>query len=356
MKTKSIFLLVCLGLIQIFTLDIPSTTAQTVDSNKSVFYSDVIYGHSDSRTEAILNFITGKKSLPENIKTELEIKIAYKMLISPQTYIHDISSEEESGYFDNLMDIKDRLEELLSDRSEIDLRKYRKSGQYLNDVIDIYFCHRFFYKDEEKIDKLQVLVNYFVNTGMIQKDNIMKLEKKQLKKVVADHCNNLSDFEFYSQLIFSFPVYKAIWTMHRNHGNPKVDFSDNFTENGGLGSRAYYNYDFNAMYLGVSYDRSIQMYIMDWMSELTHSDQWLQYSDSVMTLRRKNEINYLDSVKKKMPRYVLSKKSDEQIKDEIFYTKTDSIYGHPTIEKEAHSDKQPLLWLELQGLINENLK
>lgn len=144
--------------------------------------------------------------------------------------------------------------------------------------------------------------------------------------------------------------------MHRGHGNPKIDFSKNFTENGFYGGRAYYNYVDNTMYLGVSYDRSIQMYVTDWMSELTHSDQWLQYPDSVMRLRCKNEKAYLDSAKKKIPRFVLAKKSDEQIKDEIFYTKSDSIRGHLTIEYEAHQTKQPLFWQELQNLITEGQK
>jgi len=356
MKTKTIVLLVCLGLIQFFTLNTPYVKTQTVDSNISISYSEVIYGHSDSRTEAILNFITGKKSLSENIRSELELKIAYKMLVSPQTYNHNISSQEESINFENLMDIRERLEKLLSDRSEIDIKEYRQSNKYVNDIIDIYFCYRFFYKEEEKVDKIQTLINFFSNSGIIKKDTIQKLNKKQIKKLLADNCNNLNDFEMYSQLVFSFPAYKAIWTMHRNHGNPKIDFSDNFSENSFYGSRAYYNYDLNTMYLGVSYDRSIQMYITDWMSELTHSDQWLQYSDSVMRLRCKNEKNFLDSVTKNIPNFLRIRKSDEQRKDEIFYTKADSIRGHQTIEYEAHQSIQPSLWLELQSLIMEYVK
>lgn len=126
------------------------------------------------------------------------------MLISPQTYVHDISSEEESIYSEELKEIQERLEEILVDRSEVEISKYRNSDQYLNDIIDIYFCYRFFYKDEERVDRTQVILNYFVNSGVIGKDTIQKLEKKQIKKLVVDHCNNLNDFETYVQTIFLF--------------------------------------------------------------------------------------------------------------------------------------------------------
>lgn len=50
---------------QFFNLHIPKVIAQTIDSNLQINYSEVVYGHSDYKTEAILNFITGKKIFQE---------------------------------------------------------------------------------------------------------------------------------------------------------------------------------------------------------------------------------------------------------------------------------------------------
>lgn len=350
MKTNYIFLFVILSVLIFCPLTQSAQAQENNQSNQTTVTSDIRYGHSDAKTDEILNFITGKELMSEKIKIELEVKMLYKILISPNIFFNGRSLADSFQGSGEIPKIKDRLDDLLEKNSDDTYKKYRYSDQYLDDVTNVFYCY-YFYNNDEVTDKTKLLLDHFISRDSSQQETIISLQPKDLKKFVVHQCINFDNLELSFNRIFSFPAYKAVWAMHRFHGNPRLDFSNDFSFEMGYGSRAYYNYKENIIYLGIFWIGGIEMYYQDWLSELSHAEQWHYHGTTLMNTREDNEVEFIDSIRAIRGKFYCYKASTQMTKDELLYSKQDSIRGYPSIEFEAHEIIEPLLREEFQVLI-----
>lgn len=303
---------------------------------------DLNYSHYDQKTTEILDFFAGKKSLPAKIKAELEIKILYNIVLQQEEIANTTHSDFE------FEDLASSLDELWKEPEG--LMKYWKSSKYVNDNLKVYLSSKKFDTVRTKNDSIKVyfLLDHFIKNRKLSKDTAKGLNLREIKKMVSQQCNDLVQFENFSQSIFSSNTYKSIWTMHYLHGNPKIDFSEDFSNELSYGNRAYYDSPSNTIYIGVFPQMSIEQFVSDWIAELSHAEQWKQYSDDIMTEREVTENSYLDSLCKMYNcqyQFIMDK-----IKDS-FYLNSHLFNGYYTVEYEAHQIIEPVLWEEFRKLL-----
>lgn len=315
----------------------------TADRNAQ---SDTVYSHTDYKTNAYLNLITFKEKLPPSFKAELKIRLLASMLarVVPKW---SIPSDSLTGRQKKAKEMNEKVRKLLELSPENSIA-YTLSQEYINDAIQTYFTSNFDFSGHiEPFDTVTAIAQHFVAICRIRKEEIAYLERDKVAEFLVKCFSTIDKIEEDIPRNFIQEKYKKVWRMHLSHGNPKIDFSTDFSEHMSYGNRAYYYSFSNTLYIGVSKDKTLEEFFEDYIAELSHAEQWRRYPKSLLSSRRDNEWNYLDSVARARYKDMYWKCDYSELKDELFYSKTDPIKGWLTIEREAHSQFEPILWKEL---------
>lgn len=297
----------------------------------------VVYGHEDYKTNAILNFFTKNETLPEEIKSELEVKMFFNHVASFTKHAKDVISKKRNvpdDFYKFGQRINAKKEKLHSDKH---FQEYRESQEYIDEVLELEYYIRqiagFSEFEEIEGDKSSSVVLANISIDDEYKEKIKTMNLAEAKKCLADEqytmeSNSLSDE-------FSVEVYDQVWTMHQNNGNPKVGFSEHYSERSGFGDRAYYNSETNSMFLGVGNGKSGEKYLDDWLAELSHSHQYTEQSEKIIKEKEICDHRFLDSLA------TIQGKNIDEVYNEFHDT---YLYNKPgSIEFDAHKIIEPQL-------------
>ncbi len=315
----------------------------------------VVYGHRDKETDELMNYLSSKEPLSEKKQHELEAEVFLQRVRSVCRAYEDSSPEIKdtmfSSHFKKFVEyITPKLEMLRKG----DLGVYRESVEFNKDYLEYKFATiptRVFKSSPTEADNLQSKLDYFriyyAYCGPVEFDEVYK------------HTKNLSDEEIMQRLIkempnfselsksnFSVEQYDAVWSMHQQHGNPKVRTSENFTPAYSNGSRAYYMPSENEIYLGIN-SGFAPLRLDDWLAELAHSEQYVvKYSEEEIEEMNEKERAFLqlmaiEETKNTGKLYNVDNNWGE-LRDKYLYSKPGSI------EHEAHKVIEPLLQKELE--------
>ena len=315
----------------------------------------VIYGHRDKETDELVNYLSSKEPLPEKKIHEIEAKVFLQRIESVcSAYEKSTPGVKDSLYSKQFREFAEHIKPKIDSLRKTDLAAYRESDDFKKDFLEWKFAminKRVFDNHPIEARDLQSKLNYFkiyfASCGPVGFD------------LIYEHTKNLSEQEIWTRLLkempdysglsknnFSVEQYDAVWTMHQEHGNPKVRITENFTPRFLKGERAYYYGGCNEMYLGIHGNKS-PLDLGDWIAELSHSEQyWVKYSKEEMDERSKQDNVFLDSMSAIESQQLGTNPNSlpidwETLKDKYLYDKEGSV------EYEAHKIIEPELKKEL---------
>jgi len=313
----------------------------------------VIYGNRDERTDVLLNYLSGKDPLPENMEEELTVRFFFDDVMQ-SAFDKEIPKDEnikhsEINWYHEYSSFIVGMKNKIKSFDETDFKNYVTSKEYVKDMVEFkFFTTSITYVSSHPVNdfsyqsKCDYIKNFYSFLGLSKdgKDKFMKMSNEEVEEFVLRRDNNnvaIKDL-FSKKDNFYAGLYDAVWTMQFKHGNPKIDLSYQYSSNMKEGKRAYYTPSKNKMYLGVSPRDASIVALESWLAELSHSEQ---YSTKPQITKFRGLIDDLRIMYKTVVSKDLAEKSYDSYYDEILY----NLPG--TVEYEAHKEIEPKLTEEL---------
>lgn len=348
MKTKNVIAICALALLNIIGF-------YTVVSAQENSISSELYQHPDPKTTEYLNFASGKERISIELKSEIQVKMLFSMIFSQREFYSEWDNERKDQYlpYFSLLDQR-MMKRMNSIHSDADYVTYRNSDDYVSDAIDVYYEFRCRIIDTLRAnDKVTPILKFLVETHRISADTLIGMDYQSKRRLVADKFNNLDETSEQALRQYTDARYKALWTVHKQHGSPKIRIGGLYTPCNGEGMRASYLYASNTIILTAWQYYFDNWFIDDLFAELSHSEQWRRYPKHIMDERLASEKHMLDSL------VALDgiNTGDEtfnrcKARDKYAYDMSSTVNGYPTIENEAHSMFQPELIEEFNSYIS----